>query len=132
MEDIRWIQRLANFRKALANLDSALEKSSFSNLELQGLIKGFEMCYELAWKTLQDLLRERGFEDISGPKPVLRQAFKEGLVSNGDRWNEIHEARNLASHTYDLERARGLEVKIREDFAPAFRVLRDTLEGLVR
>jgi len=34
-------------------------------MEEQGLIKSFEYTYELAWKTLQDLLKEKGYIDIS-------------------------------------------------------------------
>jgi len=40
-------------------------------LEVQGLIQAFEYTFELAWKTLQDLLAYKGFQDITGPKPVL-------------------------------------------------------------
>jgi hypothetical protein len=50
--DIRWIQRFDNYKKALTQLDAAvaLSKSrSLSDLEQQGLIKGFEFTFELAW-----------------------------------------------------------------------------------
>ena len=84
MDDVRWVQRFSNYRKAVTNLDAALRQEFYNDLELQGLIKGFELCYELAWKTLQDLLRERGYADIAGPKPAIRQAFLDGLVNNGE------------------------------------------------
>jgi nucleotidyltransferase substrate binding protein (TIGR01987 family) len=131
MDDIRWIQRFANYRKSLDNLEEALQSRSYNKLELQGLIKGFELCYELAWKTLQDLLRERGYEEIAGPKPVIRQAFKDGLLRDGEVWNAIHEARNLASHINDLDLARQMEPKIRGGFADAFRALRARLEEIL-
>jgi nucleotidyltransferase substrate binding protein (TIGR01987 family) len=108
MDGIRWVQRFSNFKKALGHLEAALEQQSFSDLELQGPIKGFELCYELAWKTLQDILRARGLEDVAGPKPVLRQAFKDGLIRDGELWSAMHEARKLVAHTYDLARARSL------------------------
>lgn len=128
MEDVRWMQRFSNYRKAVGNLEAALRQESYSDLELQGLIKGFELCYELAWKTLQDLLRERGYADVVGPKPVLRQAFKDGLMSDGAVWQALHEARNLAAHTYDLDQARRLASEIRVSYAPAFKELRDLLQ----
>jgi hypothetical protein len=42
------------------NLLEALEVTTPSKLERQGIIKSFELCYELAWKTLQDYLKELG------------------------------------------------------------------------
>jgi nucleotidyltransferase substrate binding protein (TIGR01987 family) len=127
VDDVRWMQRLANYRRAVANLEAALRQDSYNDLELQGLIKGFELCYELAWKTLQDFLRQRGYADIAGPKPAIRQAFKDGLIDHGDVWQAIHEARNLAAHTYDLDQARRLASEIRGSYAPAFRMLEDRL-----
>jgi nucleotidyltransferase substrate binding protein (TIGR01987 family) len=89
MDDARWMQRFSNYRKAVANLEAALCQESYNDLELQGFIKGFELCHELAWKTLQDLLHERGYADVAGPKPVIRQAFKDGLLSDGNVWRAI-------------------------------------------
>ena len=129
-QDVRWKQRFANYRKALENLEKASIQDSYNELERQGFIKDFELCHELAWKTLQDLLRERGYDDIAGPKPVMRQAFFDGLISDGELWGALHEARNLAAHTYDLERAILLEKEIKAQFLAAFRQLRTRLEGL--
>jgi hypothetical protein len=58
-EDIRWKQRLANYRKALKTLTDAVELSRqrpLSDLEKQGLIQGFEFTHELAWNVLKDYL----------------------------------------------------------------------------
>lgn len=126
-EDIRWVQRFSNYRKALANLERAVAQGEYNELERQGLIKAFEICYELAWKTLQDVLRFRGHEEIAGPKPVLRMAFSDGLIADGQLWADLHEARNLASHVYDLARAESLELKIRNDFIVALRELETKL-----
>lgn len=132
MDDIRWQQRLSNYRRAVHNLEQALEQASYNDLERQGLIKGFELCYELAWKTLQDLLQARGYVDTTGPKPVIRQAFRDGLVNDGEQWMDLLEARNLAAHVYDEARARDLETRIRGRFASVFRELLDKLEGVAR
>ena len=129
-QDVRWWQRFTNFRWALENLEKAAIQDSYNDLERQGLIKGFELCHELAWKTLQDVLRERGYDGIAGPKPAIRQAFLDGLISDGDLWGQLHEARNLAAHTYDLERAILLEGEIKAKYLSAFQQLRARLEGI--
>jgi len=52
-------------------------------MEEQGLIKAFEYTYELAWKTLQDLLNYKGYSNIVGPRPVLEQSFRDGYLHDG-------------------------------------------------
>lgn len=44
------------------------------------------------WKTLQDFLRDIGIDDAIGPKPVIRIAFREGLVADGDGWSAMRAA----------------------------------------
>jgi nucleotidyltransferase substrate binding protein (TIGR01987 family) len=61
---------------------------------------------------------------------VFQQAFKDGLLRNGDLWLAIVEARNLAAHTYDQARAESLKARIRAEFATAFRELLAKLETL--
>jgi len=60
-QDIRWLQRFSNFIKALSQLERFVQKEDLNEMEEQGLIKSFEYTYELAWKTLQDLMKEKGF-----------------------------------------------------------------------
>ena len=54
--DVRWQRRLSSFRKVLLELDEAMElmgQRELSKLEKQGVIQGFEYCYELGWNTLK-------------------------------------------------------------------------------
>ena len=55
-QDIRWQQRFANYKKALAQLKKFIDKGELSDLEKQGLVKAFEYTYELSWNTLKDYL----------------------------------------------------------------------------
>lgn len=126
-EDIRWKQRYRNYERSLVNLREALETVNPSRLEKQGTVKAFELAYELAWKTLQDYLRETGITDAVGPKGVIRRAFHEGIISGGDDWNEMHIARNRAVHLYDEERADQIVAQIRQTFIVCFEALNETL-----
>lgn len=103
--ETRWIQRLGNFTKAMGQLQLFLLQPSLNHFEEQGLIKAFEYTYELAWKTLQDLYREKGLEGIIGPRPVIAQAFQDGIIQDGRGWMDMHQSRNLTSHTYNEETA---------------------------
>lgn len=74
--DIRWIQPLQNFSKALAQLDEAvtlMRERALSNLERQGVIQAFEYSYELSWNTLKDYL---ALEDI--PNDPTDEQYRQG------------------------------------------------------
>lgn len=105
---IRWKQRFENFDKSFKWLDEPFKQKSlseFSVLEQQGIIQRFEICYELAWKTMKDYLEHNGivFEQTT-PRYVIKQAFASGLVKNGQAWIDMMEIRNTLSHTYDETR----------------------------
>lgn len=104
-----------NFKKALAKLSEVIEdrEDDLSELETEGMIQRFEYTYELAWKTLQDLLRYKGYVDIAGPNPVLEQAFKDGYLTDAEGWKAMKKSRELTSHTYNPETAEAIAESIR-------------------
>ena len=102
--DIRWKQRLHNYNRALIQFNEAIElmqSRPLSNLEKQGLVQAFEFTHELAWKTLQDYFRYQGAADLYGSRDVFRKALEVGLISEGEKWFESIQSRNLTSHLYD-------------------------------
>src|ERR1700733_12469112 len=89
VDNVRWKQRFSNYKKALAQLKEGVElteQRSLSRLEEQGLIQGFEYTYELAWNTLKDFLQDQGNQLIYGARDAIQEAFKVGLILDGDKW----------------------------------------------
>jgi nucleotidyltransferase substrate binding protein (TIGR01987 family) len=130
-KDIRWEQRFSNYRKALAKLEEvALNKklTELSELEKEGLIQRFEYTYELAWKTLQDLLLQKGYKDIAGPNPVIAQAFADGYIRDGDAWGKMKKSRELTSHTYNSETADDIAREVMNAYYQLFKALEERLE----
>lgn len=113
--ETRWRQRYANFQKAMKQLDSAVKLDEYNNLERQGLIHCFEYTIELAWKTLQDLLEAKGY-NVKGPKPVIKQAFQDGYIVDGDGWIVMLDSRNLITYTYDEDMVIEVSEKIKGNF----------------
>lgn len=134
-QDIRWIQRFNHFEKALSQLKEAVDLAQqrpLSKLEEQGLIQAFEFTHELAWNTLRDFLEGRGVQDLYGSKDTTRQAFKTGLIGNGETWMGMINSRNLTSHTYDEATASQIVAAIREAYFAEFEALRIKLDELRR
>ena len=127
-DEIRWQHRLANFQKALNQLEKACEEENYSDLERAGLVQMFEFSFELAWKTLKDLLFYEGFDEKT-PRSVLRRAYEAGYLSEEDSEISLEalEKRNLLSHTYSEEIAEEAVRLIKEKYTPMLCRLRDTL-----
>jgi len=129
-EDIRWIQRLNNWTRALDQLTRFLDREALNELEQQGLVQSFEYNHELAWKTLKDLLTEQGYQDLIGSKDVARKAFEVGLVEDGGVWIDMIKSRNLSSHTYNEDTAEAVVMAIIERYYDAFTALHTKLKAL--
>lgn len=69
-----------------------------------GIIKEFEIAFELAWKTLKDYLSEFGI-DAKSPRVAIEKAWSEDLISEVDQWMRLLKRRNELVHVYDEEHA---------------------------
>ena len=129
--DIRWQQRFANYKKALQQLQSAVElrhQRTLSNLEKQGVIQVFEFTHELAWNVLKDYLQDQGNQNIKGSKDATREAFKVELIADGESWMAMIQSRNISSHTYNEHIAEALVEAIVEQYFPLFVALQTEME----
>ncbi|MFO8024009.1 nucleotidyltransferase substrate binding protein [Thiohalophilus sp.] len=128
-QDIRWMQRLDNYERALDKLDNAvalMQQRELSDLEKQGLIQAFEFTYELAWNMLKDYLDWQGINNIVGSRDTIRESFKLGLIADGHTWMEMLQDRNRTSHTYNEKIANEIIENIQQHHAEQLNSLRDT------
>ena len=127
---MRWKQRFTSFDKVLIQLDDACVKSSYSDLERAGLIKTFELCFELFWKVLKDLLLYEGYEE-KGPRSVIRRSFEVGYIDEQDCeiLLEALEKRNVLSHTYSENVSIEVEALIKSHYYPVLSRLRTVLRA---
>lgn len=131
-QDIRWQQRLANFRDALRQLQKFIDKGDLSELEQQGLIKAFEYTYELAWTTLKNYLEYQGETELFGSRDAIRKAYQVGLITDGDIWMDMLKSRNKTSHIYNQETATEIASAIFSEYHPAFVAFLERMSGLVQ
>jgi len=128
--DIKWQRHLVNFEKAFLRLQKATELNDYDELAQAGLIKTFEFTFELAWKTLKDLLEIKGYSEIT-PRDVIKRAFQSGYIQDGETWLDILEKRNLMVHTYDETKAMEVITLIKTRYFPEIRVTYSILKQLI-
>lgn len=126
-KDIRWKQRFENYERAYETFARYVNLEVPTELERAGIIQLFEMSFELAWKVLKDYLENEGFL-VNSPRETIKEAFRSGIISDGDLWLEALNSRNLSAHTYDEKNAIEAVENIREKYAPLLKSLRETLQ----
>ena len=117
LKNIRWQQRFENFEKSFLFLKGGLAKSQLTPLEVGGVIKAFEMAFELAWKTLKDFIEFQGVDE-KFPRDVIKKSFEFGIIENGHGWLNMLERRNQLAHTYDEQVAVENVKVIRNSYFP--------------
>lgn len=99
-----YIQKLENYKKALARLSEGIEKlDKADDLQRDGLIQRFEFTFELAWKTLKAIFEDEGLLGMNSPKTVLREAFSADLIQDEEMWLMMLNDRNSTTHIYSEE-----------------------------
>ena len=123
-EDIRWKQRFDNFDKAFSDLKAEValrQTRPLSKLEEKGLIQSFEYTHELAWNVLKNYLADvAGTTGLLGSKDTTREAFKRGLITNGETWMDMIKSRNPTSHVYDQATAKAIADDISQRYHAQF------------
>ena len=77
---------------------------------------------------MRDLLRSQGNADLLGSRDTLREAFRLGLVADGEAWMLMIQDRNLTSHTYNRGTAIEIGAHIRDAYLNCFQALRTRLD----
>ncbi|ADH60487.1 nucleotidyltransferase substrate binding protein, HI0074 family [Thermoanaerobacter mathranii subsp. mathranii str. A3] len=102
-----------DFAKAFENLKKATEVAK-DDLDIDGTIKRFELCYELAWKLMKEYLADLGII-VKGPREAFKQAFINDLIENEEVWLKMIEDRNLLVHIYTHEQSRDIFQRIKDE-----------------
>lgn len=116
------VKRLfSDFARALSNLKDAITNAQ-DELDIDGTIKRFELCYELCWKFIKVYLEDEGII-CKGPRDCFKQAVINGLLDDEIKWMEMIDDRNFLVHTYSSEESREVFNKIKESYLDLFQKL---------
>ena len=126
----RFLQRKKDFNSAYERLREALKEKE-SEIVIDGALHRFEFTFELAWKSLKDYLEYMGLTEKTGsPREIIQQAFKQGIIQNGEAWINMMLSRNMLSHLYDEKESRDIYNKIKDEYINLFKDLSEKYENL--
>jgi len=87
--------------KVRNTLDRVL-RSAQNEAEKMGVVKAFEIAYELSWKTMKKILEFRGIE-AGATRDVFREAARLKLLNDAENWFAYIAKRNATVHAYQPE-----------------------------
>ena len=124
------MQKLDNFANCLAILgDADFQMAETNDIYRTGIVRQFNLTFELAWKALQEIMRKHCVEEVStgSPREILQLGYKIGFINDAETWLLMLKKRNTSVHIYNEDEIDELILLIRDSFIPAFTVLKDTL-----
>jgi nucleotidyltransferase substrate binding protein (TIGR01987 family) len=119
--------KLNHFKQAIENLEEVLKESK-TDIVRDSAIKRYEICYELAWKTVQEKLKNQGLEVCRSPKECFKQAFYQEWIDNELLFSDMIKNRNLTTHIYDSELAENVYLDIK-NYLPLFKELLQKIDN---
>lgn len=109
-----------DYKNAVKRLKEALDEDILmSSLVIDGTIQRFEFTFELAWKLAKSVLDYNGVI-ASTPRFAVKEAFKAGMIKDGQGWIEMLESRNKTSHIYDEKQALDIYNQIKDKYFKLF------------
>ena len=124
------MQKLDNFANCLAILgDADFQMAETNDIYRTGIVRQFNLTFELAWKALQEIMRKHSVEEAStgSPREILQLGYKIGFINDAETWLLMLKKRNTSVYIYNEDEIDELILLIRDSFIPAFTVLKDTL-----
>ena len=134
----RFEQRKSDYKNALNKLEEALNENlenlseNAKQIIIDGVLHRFEFTFELAWKTIKDYLEYMGITDKTGsPRENIQEAFKQGLIDDGEIWIKIMLSTNELSHIYDEQTSRKIYDNIKNEYIKEFKKLEEKFEQIL-
>lgn len=125
----RFEQKKEDFFNALNRLNEAINEEP-TDVVIDGVIHRFEFTFELAWKLMKYYMEYMGLVEITGsPRETIQNAFKQGIIEDGEEWINMMVSRNNLSHIYDEKTSREIYNKIKNNYNNLFEDLKQKMEN---
>lgn len=109
--------KLNEFRKSIDSLKEVLDKDK-NDIIRDSVIKRFEYCFELCWKTSKVFLGDKFGVNVFSPKECFRELRKNGLISDEqtELFLKMCNDRNEIIHIYSEDLSDEIYEKITEKY----------------
>ena len=100
------MKKYENYCRALENLKIVQTVSEpYDILTTTGCVGLFEVCFELAWKVIKEILEKHGYDEgrTGSPKMILKTAFYAKMIDDEQEWLDMLDSRNNVAHSYNEE-----------------------------
>lgn len=116
MNKERLFEKLSDYQRANARLDEATRINIDNDIVFDGVIHRFEFTFELSWKLMKMFLEYIGISGINNPRAIIREAYSNGLIEDGEEWIDMMVDRNKSSHLYDEAEAKLIYEKVKGNY----------------
>ena len=111
---------IEDFSKMINNLEQSLKQEE-NEFMRDSAIKRFELCFDLAWKSIKNYAKKQGVECYS-PRQCFKEAYQLKLIDYDNQWIKMIDDRNLSTHLYNEDCADGIYDKL-GDYLKMFKQL---------
>lgn len=127
-----YTDRFKTFIKSLDSLKEAKSKDKNDSFVISGTIQKFSLTFDLAWKTMKDILTEKfNILDFSlgSPSEVMKKSYSNGIIED-DKWMIMLRLRNNVIHDYDETIAENSFDIIVDEYIPLFEKFKEKVNSL--
>jgi len=126
----RIVEKFEDFKSALKRLEEGISIQPDRDIIMDGTIQRFEFVFELSWKLMREYLKYTGLE-INNPRTVIKYAYQNGIIEDGDKWLKMLSDRNMTSHLYNQKMAYEIYQNIKLEYVELFRKLLLKFEEII-
>ncbi|WAM31126.1 nucleotidyltransferase substrate binding protein [Caldicellulosiruptor naganoensis] len=126
----RIVEKFEDFKSALKRLEEGISIQPDKDIIMDGAIQRFEFVFELSWKLMREYLKYTGLE-INNPRGVIKYAYQNGIIEDGDKWLKMLSDRNMTSHLYNQKMTYEIYQNIKFEYVELFRKLLLKFEDII-
>ncbi len=120
---------LKDYENILNQLKNGINIAT-DDLDIDGVLKRFEIVYEIAWKLIKLYLSDKGIICVN-PRDCFREAFRNSLIDNEKNWSDMIKDRNELVHIYAYEKSREIFKRVKGKYLNSFTfLLKKIREGM--
>ncbi|AZT91007.1 nucleotidyltransferase [Caldicellulosiruptor changbaiensis] len=126
----RIVEKFEDFKNALKRLEEGISIEPDRDIIIDGAIQRFEFVFELSWKLMREYLKYTGLE-INNPRGVIKYAYQNGIIEDGDKWVKMLSDRNMTSNLYNQKISYKNYQNIKFEYIELFRKLLLKFENII-